>query len=248
MATTTFTCFAHLPAELRLMIWEEALSARIALSVTLAPALAPELALATDEDPGLFLDWVGPAPYLVGLSCNEARRVMEKSFVQLPENAVGAAAAAFSPLATRPEPQWLDPDKTIVHIGEWPRTGIVLARLGVDAAAKLNHVTMVFHPLHLTDFYPACRELKQHCPGLKTLVVEWTTARGTDQQPRFHPRYPLIPVRTGRELGSGLVDYDLLRMILSTSTQFLERPAFHMLSGSGWRRELDAPSPPARSA
>ncbi|KAK3905295.1 hypothetical protein C8A05DRAFT_30877 [Staphylotrichum tortipilum] len=236
MATTTFTCFAHLPAELRLLIWEAALSVRITLSVSVAPALAPELALATDEDPGLVLNWISPAPYVVGLSCNEARHVMEKSYVRLPANAA-AAAAPLSPYTARPPPHWLEPDKTIVHIGEWPRAGTVLALLGADAASSLKHVALIFHPLHLSDFYQVCSDLKKHCPGLRTLVVEWTTARGGAEQPCLDARYPLIPLRKGREMGSTLLDHSLLRIILAT--QFPERPVFHMLSGRGWPREMD---------
>lgn len=243
MATTTFTCFARLPAELRLLIWEDALSVRIALAVSVAPPLAPELALATNEDLGLVLDWIGPAPYPVGLSCNEARHVMEKSYVQLPAHAA-AAAAAISASTALPHPHWFDPDKTIVHLGEWPGMGKVLTRLGADAASRLKHVALVFHPRQLSDFSQVCGELKKHCPDMRTLVVEWTIAGDGAEQPRFHPRYPLIPVCTGRELGSGLLDRSLLQIILSTTEQV---PAFHMLSGSGWRRELDAASVPGPS-
>jgi hypothetical protein len=226
------------------LIWEEALSVRIALAVSVAPPLAPELALATNEDLGLVLDWIGPAPYPVGLSCNEARRVMEKSYVQLPAHAAAAAAATVSASAALPHPHWLDPDKTVVHLGEWPGTGKVLTRLGADAASRLKHVGLDLHRMRFSDCSQVCRELKKHCPGLRTLVVEWRIAGDGAEQPRFHARYPLIPVCTGRELGYGLLDYLLLQLLLTASMQ---NPAFHVLSGSGWRRELDAASVPGPS-
>jgi hypothetical protein len=151
MSTDTFTCFPSLPAELRLLIWEEALSVRTVWAVSRAPD-------------GLTTSFLGPAPYLVGMSCNEARRVMEKTYIR-PTGWQG------DPVTT----QWIDPDNTVVYLGDHTEAAGTLDRLDAALVYLFKHVALDWYSFHFTQYIDLARvcqrQLPWRCPALETLIV-----------------------------------------------------------------------------
>jgi len=76
-AADSFTYFHALPTELRLQIWGEALAVR---SVWAAVRnYSADRDLSASRLPFIMV-YIGPAPYLAGLSSREARRLLEQSY------------------------------------------------------------------------------------------------------------------------------------------------------------------------
>jgi hypothetical protein len=160
MATNNFTCFPNLPAELRLLIWEEALSVRTVLAAS--RALIKDGSPDSTQPRPLEVTFVGPAPYLVGLSCREARRVMEKSYVQLASLRGGPSAD-----------HWVDLGKTVIFLGSCEHLLDVLSGFRADEVAQFKHLALNWHwASRIRGVERACREgLPGLCPALETLIV-----------------------------------------------------------------------------
>jgi hypothetical protein len=232
MSTDTFTCFASLPAEIRLLIWEEALSERTVWAVSCAPD-------------GLTTSFLGPAPYLVGLCCNEARRVMEKTYIR-PTGWKG------DPVTTH----WIDPDNTVIYLGDHTEAANTLDRLDAALVYLFKHVALdwySFHFTHYIDLARVCqRQLPWRCPALETLIVGRVLPNGSLAFTRVPlgldvaACYARLPAYTGRvrrfratEISENIFGMPLLKDFND------QAPRLHLLD---LQNDDSEPGKPVRSA
>ncbi|KAJ4306370.1 hypothetical protein N0V88_001170 [Collariella sp. IMI 366227] len=123
------------------------------------------------------MHFVGPKPFLVGLTCKEARQVMEKIYIPLTRSRAGSVTTTH----------WIDPDMTVVHFGDCDAGIAVLCDLLADGASKLKHVAVRWYFGYLPQIIRFSRQLEDRCPGLHTLVIRQafkpTPADDTAQRP-----------------------------------------------------------------
>lgn len=74
-----FACFGALPPELRLQVWERALSVWTVWAVVRNSIASSRLGASRSS---FTIALIGPAPYLAGQSCREARQLLERSSVK----------------------------------------------------------------------------------------------------------------------------------------------------------------------
>jgi hypothetical protein len=84
------------------------------------------------------MTFIGPAPYLVGLSCKEARRVMERSYIQF--DSLRGGPSTF---------HWVNVEKTLVFFGN----GIDIAKtFSPEERAKFKYVALDWFTLSIQSF------------------------------------------------------------------------------------------------
>ena len=106
-----------LPFELRLLIWEEALSALSAPTTLWAASMK----FIGSKPP--------PPPCRLGLSCKEAWLVVQRCCVRFQSG----------PPTPRPVWSWADPNKTVIHLNYLA----ALARFEPETALKFKHVVIL---------------------------------------------------------------------------------------------------------
>lgn len=168
--SNTFTCFPSLPFEIRELIWKEALS---------VPAL-----WATHRDPHpenanrpCTMIFIGPAPYLVGISCKEARRVMEISYIQF--DSLRGGPSAF---------HWVNVDNTVVFFDSGSD---IATTFSPEECAQFKHIALgsLFRPV-LLDHKPPFPNMESLMVGpIETLRP---TARITQVSSRCTSRYSYV--------------------------------------------------------
>ncbi|KAK3347155.1 hypothetical protein B0T25DRAFT_462267 [Lasiosphaeria hispida] len=164
MSNNSFTPFSRLPAELRVRIWQDALSAPSVFAmlrnrkyiqhcksiyhVLRNKRLAYTMAFAT------------PAPYPAGLSCMEARQLLEKSHIPLQD-------------AYRPGPVcWIDQENTVIFLGDCFDGIATLQRLNPRHFSQLKHMAMVWQRMQPGFVYSRVfKLLAELCPVLRTLII-----------------------------------------------------------------------------
>jgi hypothetical protein len=97
--TNRFTPFPRLPTELRLQIWEEALSTPTVWILHFDPEIHARKVVAWTTPSG-------PHPYAAGQACSEARRVMEQTYVKVPAVLVSGSDVDH----------WVNPALTVLHV------------------------------------------------------------------------------------------------------------------------------------
>lgn len=221
---TTFTCFTRLPPEIRFIIWEEALSVWVTCTLFPAPA---EMA-----NYNLLLNFLGPAPCLVGRSCKEAWQAMEKSCLQL------TRCGPATPSADLP---WIDPAKTVVCLGDDMQTAAALAGLCKATLSKLKHVVLVLNLFRFAKVHWLLKHLSSSCPALETLIIDQTYCDGP-QGSSAEACYVHVPTYTGPELGKGFMDYPILQILVG---RYFKPPLrLHLLGGEAWKTAVCSPNTP----
>jgi hypothetical protein len=124
----TFTRFPYLPFEIRHLIWQEALSVPALWAVRSDPLAKFEFYPKQLDFP-LTMTFIGPAPYLVGLFCREARKLMEASYIQFDSLKGGPSAS-----------HWVNMNKTVVFVGHGYDITAVLAAFGPGEVAQFKHI------------------------------------------------------------------------------------------------------------
>ena len=185
---STFTCFPRLPLELRLLVWEAALSALPAPStlwtynMTLIGSPTPR-----------------PRPCRLGLSCKEAWQVVQRRCVRFK-----------GPPGPRPVWCWADPNNTLVHLNDLA----ALDKFERGTALKLKHLLVTTCAPNIEDVLPLCQELCNSCPALETLAVECESWKFVQVPPDVgHAR---LLTYAGPELGTD-EDHRRLRSRLAAS-------------------------------
>ncbi|KAI9841437.1 MAG: hypothetical protein M1837_000713 [Sclerophora amabilis] len=209
-ATDSFIYFHALPPELRLHIWQQALSARsVWAAVGSYNARRDPSASRLPFD----MSFVGPAPYLAGLSCREARRLLEQSYVQPirgPFSGLARGAGSY---------YWVDLNTTIVYLGDSSDARPVLNSFGTDELSKFKHVALPWY--QFAGLARTCQRLATLCPALSTIIIQRSATEWTTNPPLRQPLsleeaayYVTIPENTEPELGNGKLDVPHLRSLL----------------------------------
>ncbi|KAF2657994.1 hypothetical protein K491DRAFT_776735 [Lophiostoma macrostomum CBS 122681] len=153
----TFTCFNALPAELRLAIWEYALSEWVFWAATTNGPKERHLESPNSEP--THMEFIGSTPYVAGISCREARRVLEQAYSKL-------CLKPATPI-TGPGTYWLDFKRTVVYLGADTHAVTILDSFDTDTLSKLEHVGVSLD----RRLFSTCRKLEESCPNLQTLIV-----------------------------------------------------------------------------
>lgn len=161
MSPAVFTCFGRLPAELRVMIWEEALSLRTVCAVSCEPVVGDQ----TGETSKYFLDFIGPVPYMAGISCGEAWHIMQRRYVPF-------TGPGWNPATARPTGvPWVDLDKTVFYLGASSDVPAVLGRFDAREVPRLEHVAMTWAWRSFGRLIKTCRDVATACPALRSIVI-----------------------------------------------------------------------------
>ncbi|KAI0890253.1 uncharacterized protein GGS22DRAFT_194395 [Annulohypoxylon maeteangense] len=214
-ASDRFMKFSALPPELRLQVWAEALSVRTVCAVTRNPA--------GDHAP-IIMAYVGPAPYLAGLSCKEARRVLKQTHVMFSR---GPNAGVH----------WVNMDQTVIYLGNRTAAVSVLDGFRSDDLSRFKHVALLWDTFD--ELARLCMRLAKECPSLCTIIIHevvGATETGVRiRMPRSQPLtleaalyYASILAHTGSELGHKRLDTNYFRSLLLEYFD-ASRPRIHLL-------------------
>lgn len=159
----SFRRFGSLPPELRIQIWEDALS----VPTIWAPVF--------DDDPYSDLwpyphpksmKFIGPAPYLVGLACRESRWLLERLFMKVSLESPGPSA----PLGA----YWVRLDRTVIHFGEAIEALAALHCFDRNLVSGIQHITLQYTTTSRQRYYAlksVCLRLAASCPDLRTIII-----------------------------------------------------------------------------
>jgi len=195
-AADSFTYFHALPPELRLQIWEEALSVR---SVWAAVRnYNADRDLSASRRPFIMV-YIGPAPYLAGLSSREARRLLEQSYIK-------PIRGLSSGLGTSVGAYWVNLDTTVVYLGDFSDATTVLNSFGVDELSKFHHVALPWY--QFGRLARTCQRLATICLALCIIIIQRCEKEAATNRLLRQPLsletatyYATIPEYAGPELG-----------------------------------------------
>ena len=117
--------------------------------------------LTTSPKP-LSMVYVGPAPYLAGLSCKEARLLLENVYAK----PIRRPYDGFAPSSNR---YWVDFDRTVVCLGHALGGKIVLDKFRADEVSMFRHVALMWYDF--AGLARTCQRLAAECPTLCTIIV-----------------------------------------------------------------------------
>ncbi|CZT53420.1 uncharacterized protein RSE6_14970 [Rhynchosporium secalis] len=189
----SFTLFGALPPELRLQIWREALSVR-----TVWAAIRNRASMA----------YIGSALYLAGLSCKEARRLLEQTYIK-PICQLSADVC------------WVDMNHTVVYLGDFFETMTVIDSFHADDLCRFKHVALRWS--QFDRLARVCRRLAATCPALCTIVIHQTEPKAQPGAVSSFSRslshktaidYAIIFSHNNSALGYEGLDTDYLRSLL----------------------------------
>lgn len=229
-ATETFSLFGALPAELRLQIWREALSARCVWAAVFdterdvgAAGEAKRTRLQFSKRTRLQVSamaHVGAAPYMAGLACRESRDLLEKLYIKpwrMRELATGGA-------------YWVDLERTVVWLGHVESFAMLdaLRALSNDVQSRIKCVAVLSTDVDaptMHDFVP----LRFFCRALHTIIIqrrEDAAARFSPLSPELAAYYATLPDHASAETPPAPSNegHD------STGPYFLPYPTLHLVS------------------
>lgn len=182
MASSNFTCFPMLPTELRLEIWRHALSEPAVCAVMPYAQKDPESADDTWTWTWSFaLAYIGPAPYLAGYSCREARQVLQQihSYVETEVILHGMWQESLFPqippsLVTPPIGIWINPASTVIHLSITGNVRAVVAVTGSLHREQLSKFRYVVVPRtgRWSQVWWALKKVLSTCSHLDGVFVE----------------------------------------------------------------------------
>ncbi|KAL2203602.1 hypothetical protein CC79DRAFT_1062558 [Sarocladium strictum] len=143
-----FTCFAHLPPELRFQIWTMALTAE-------AVWAANKVTLEGRPDKMTF---IGPSPPLAGLACKEAWHLMEQVYARPVQGRSGEKGT------------WVGLGYTILALGRTQNRVTLLDHFSADDSLRIQHVAV--HWTTWGRLVRDCMRLAKACPALQTLIIQ----------------------------------------------------------------------------
>ena len=236
MSADSFIYFYGLPLELRLQIWRQALSVR---SVWAAVHKDSAGRGSSARRLPFTMVYIGPAPYQVGLSCREARRLLEQSYVK-------PILGPFSGLTTNAGAYWIDLGMTVVYLGDISDATTVLNSFDAEELARFKHVALPWH--RFGNLARTCQHLAAMCPALRTLIIQRGETEAATNQPispalslETAAYYTTIPEYAGPELGYGELDAAHFRSLLLE--YFGDTPPrLHLLSPDSATVRIDPPA------
>ncbi|KAF2241342.1 hypothetical protein BU26DRAFT_176574 [Trematosphaeria pertusa] len=207
-AGDNFACFSALPPELRLLVWEHALSVWTVWAA--APNSAAGSHLTANRLP-FTMAFVGPVPYLAGLSCREARRLLERSYVKPVLGPRGTATIG--------DVYWVDLKKTVVYLGGGFNAIAVLDSFSAGGLSKFEHVGLSWY--RFQRLARTCQRLAALCPGIRTVIIQRSESEIATNNSTYKPLsletaagFANIAEKSGPELGYEQLDTHHLRALL----------------------------------
>ena len=203
-----------LPAELRLHIWQNALSVwSVWAAVRSCGSHAADCDLSANR-PLFIMTNVGPAPHLVGLFSCEAWRLLKRSFKPFggPRGVAESAGAC-----------WVDMGRTTVYLGDCSDATLVLDSFAADEVSEFKHValTLRYFSYQFSILARACQRLANMCPALRTIIVQLDETEPATDGSLFPPMdletaacFAKILEYTGPELGYKKLGMPYFRALL----------------------------------
>ena len=219
-ATTSFIYFAALPPELRVQIWREALSTR---SVWAAARNRKADSDVSAGHPSFTMVHIVSAPYLAGLSCAEARRLLEQDYVKPIRRPLKGSAASVGCY-------WVDLDSTVVYLGSSSDAMIFLNSFGEDELLRFKHVALTWY--QFSGLARVCQHLARICPALRTIIMQNSETEAATNQPlrsETAAYFATIPDYVGPESELENLDTPYFRSLLLGYYSDSVRPRLHLL-------------------
>jgi hypothetical protein len=166
-AREAFTCFPSLPAELRIQIWTEALTVSSVWTAVLNKPRNVHDGGPLPHRRSISMSCVGPSPHLVGLSCREARDVMERIYKQPLQSSTMEASV-------RCGVYWIHLEKAVIALVNSQDSLAILDRFGADIS-RFQHVALVWEEWRTQP--QTCVRLATSCPALRTVVIQRMEAK-----------------------------------------------------------------------
>lgn len=234
---SSFIRFPDLPLELRLMVWDHALSGW----TVLASAGHDSAASSRDTEPThaqqttTSMIPVGPAPYLAGFACVESWRLMKQSYTKLtfrPRRECTLSSVTV---------YWVNMDRTVLCLDASPPPVDVLRMVDQEALMTLQNIVLRWNMGSIGSITRACQLLATLSPALQTIVIqtaEDTSERTILDEPWLGQSmtvataayYSTIPGYEGPELAFDRFDCAYLRAHLLEASMFsLTPPKVHIL-------------------
>lgn len=149
LGTASFTNFSTLPAELRLLVWEEALR---------SPTAA---ILDCGETRGLSLRVVGTNIDLIGQSCKEARRQMQQMCCELMPRRRGLVLISNF--------HWFIPQHTMFCLTDFESTNAFLELFVLDQLLRVKYVALAW--TRFDQLARMCMAVAKKCPALNKVFI-----------------------------------------------------------------------------
>jgi hypothetical protein len=158
----SFSLFSMLPAELRIQIWTEALTIPTVWAVVLTKPQAVYDGGPLQHRRSIRLTCVGTSPHLAGLSCKEARDVMERIYKR-------PLVGPFTEAAVRTGVHWVYPETAVVTFVNSEDSLAILDCLDAEIS-RFRHVALVWGNWRTQPL--TCVRLAKSCRALRTLIIQ----------------------------------------------------------------------------
>ena len=232
----SFRRFGSLPPELRLQIWEEALSVP-----TVWAAIRSH-----NGDGGLRsparLRFIGPKPYPAGLVCKESLRLREKVF-RIPLGGVSTVTETLSRLILGG--YWISLKWTVIYLGDATDAMSVLDDLDAENVSRFKHVAMSnLEPVAIPSsrfrkLAKVCQHLAASCPVLRTVIIRREERHPGENEvhceslSQMADLYAALSEQNQSQTGFG-EPYDILHLRALLLEYFRDRPPFIPWPGIKW--------------
>lgn len=204
----SFTRFQALPPELRQMIWIEALTST---SVWVVAGRDATDCAAIDKRRPDTMTCCGPPPYLVGLSCTEARQILERIYKR-PIHGPGSSSTSAAVF-------WVNLDRTVIFLSSAVGASSTLRSFGAYELSRLTHVALPWYQFSMLAM--VFQYLAANCPALRTVIIQLVVDKDgvIDMTPRpLNPQaanyYAKLLDYQGHELGCDEMDTPYFRGLL----------------------------------
>ena len=197
-----FTVFSSLPVELRVKIWDEALSVRAFWAVV------PQRALGHDLKKSSKLVCIGPAPCLVGATCKEAREIMK---------------SVFGPIrGSNGRVLWADLTRTVIHLGNSADVYASVKLFHEEDLQKFKHVALAWKDFD--TLVVLCRRLTRWCGNLETLIADKGDQSSSNPKiltPIIAQQFAIMPITPESDLGYTASIANHTREVIQRSSKIL---------------------------
>lgn len=150
---------------------------------------------------------VGPAPYLVGLTSREARRLL----TQICKRLHGPNADTY----------WVNLEKTVIYLGDSAESAATLGGSCDDHLSGVEHVALRWCQNHWGGLARTCQRLAKKCPSLCTIIVQRCEIKATtnvavdvELDPKTASNFTIIVENNGPDSTNVKLDIKHLRALL----------------------------------
>lgn len=210
--SSSFPRFPDLPLELRLMIWEYALTGGSVFAAGCHYAISQDQQETRAHCSQTALVSVGPVPNLAGFACVESRRLLERFCTKL--------GFRHRRECNLPGVYWINMDRMVLYLDVYPPPLDVLRVFDAEVLSKLQHICFRWdrNSTCIAPITRACQLLAVSSPALRTIIIQLAPkAEICIAQPvslTTAAYYSTIPDYEGPELGVQELDCMYVRAYL----------------------------------